>query len=253
MVDQNVLARLHLSAVLQNLEDVVKFDQEAKSIARDWNHTMQFSCPGNIAATIRFSGGNAKVTPEKTTFPDVALWFPTPTMLNRMFIGQGFTIPIPWMGVWKIALLKGFTALSKRMEHYLKPSEQTLADRKNFEFHVQCLLHTVVFGLKAVGENDPKVNHLVTSTRDGVAEFRIKGGPAAHIVIDKGRLFPHKGPAANPSAVLELKDYDTAFGLFTGKLDAMALMGACDVRISGYVPIIDNLNAALDRLAIYLS
>lgn len=252
MVDQNVLARLHLSAVLQNLEEVVKYDAEAKAIAKDWNHTMQFSCPGDISSYIEFANGNAFVIPGKVAVPGVALWFPTAAMLNNMFIGKGFSLPVPWMGVRKISLLKGFTALSKRMEFYLKPSEETLANRAHFEFHVRCLLNTVVFGLKAVGENDPKVSDIVTSARDGIAEFRVKDGPAAHVVIDKGRLFPKKGPANHPNMVMELKDFETAFGLFTGKLDAMALMGSCALTMSGFIPIGDKLNAALDRLSVYL-
>ncbi len=252
MVDQTVLAHLHVSAVLQNLEDILDFDEKSKEIARGWNHTMQFSCPGGIGAHIEFSDSKARHFRGVTSLPTVALWFPTATQLNRLFLGEKFSLAIPWMGVWNLNLLKGFTELSKRMESYLKPSAEDLKNKEFFNFHVKCLLNTVVYGLKAVGENDPKVKHVIEKTRNGIAEFRIKNGPAAHIVIKNGHLFPFKGPATDPDAVMELKDYKTAFGLFTGDMDAFALMGKTDLRIEGFIPIIDNLNAALDRLAVYL-
>jgi len=253
MIDQNVLARLHLSAVLQNIEEIVEYDPEAKKIAGDWNHVLQFSCPGGIAAHIEFGGGKARVFPGTTAMPDIGLWFPAPLLLNRMFTGEGFTVPIPWMGAWKIALLKGFTKLAERLEFFLKPDEKTLSNKNHLEFHTRCLMNTAVFGLKAVGEHDDHVRPLIASARDGVVEFRIKKGPAAFITVKNGRLHPHKGPAKEPSVVMELKNYETAFGLFSGKLDAMALMGACDLTVQGYIPLIDKLNAALDRLPAYLN
>ncbi|MCZ7585566.1 MAG: hypothetical protein M5R36_20715 [Deltaproteobacteria bacterium] len=253
MVDQNVLARLHLSAVLQNLEEVVAHDAEAGAIARDWNHVLQFSCPGGIGAHVEFGGGRARVTPGTTSWPQVALWLPSATQLNHMFMGEGFALPIPWSGPWRVGLLKGFAALSKRMEHYLRPDDATLADRKNFEFHTKCLLYTAVFGLKEVGEYDAKAAPSARSAPDGVAEFRIKGGPSACLVVKGGKLFPKKGAAVSPNAVLEFEDYDAAFGVLSGKSDAMALMGSCRAKLAGRVPLIDKLNAALDRLAVYLN
>ncbi len=253
MVDQTVLAHLHVSTVLQNLEDVLNFDKKAMEIARGWNHVIQFSCPGGIGAHIEFSNGKARHIRGVTTLPTIALWFPTAKQLNNMFLGKKFSLAIPWMGAWNISLLKGFTELSKRMEHCLKPSDVDLKNKQFFEFHVKCLLNTAVFGLKAIGENDPKVRPIIQKSRNGIAEFRIKNGPAAHIVIKEGHLFPFKGSATDPDVTLELKNYKTAYGLFSGKLDAMALMGTTDLRVEGYIPIIDNLNAALDRLGIYLN
>lgn len=253
MIQQDVLARLHLSAVLQNIEEVVDFDPEAKEIVKDWHHVMQFSCPGGIGAHIEFGQGRARVFRGSTSWPNVALWFPTATMLNNTFMGKGFSLPIPWAGGWKIDLLKGFTELSKRLEFYLKPSKETLKKRENFEFHVRGLLYTSVFGLKAVGEGDRKVRKYIEACRDGVVEFRILGGPSAHVMVKKGKIFPYKGPAEEPNAIMELRDYDVAFGLFTGTMDPMALVGKSALRIAGYIPLVDNLNAALDRLAHYLN
>ncbi|MCB1153848.1 SCP2 sterol-binding domain-containing protein [bacterium] len=253
MIDQSVLARLHLSAVLQNLEEIVVYDDEAGKLVQNWTHTLQFSCPGDIACHIEFGQGKCRVVPGATTMPTLGLSFPSAQSLNNMFTGNGKALPIPWMGVWHIGLLKGFDTLSKRLEFYLQPSEETLKNRDHFKFHVQALLYTSLFGVKEVAENDPKAKPFLKGVRDGILEFRIIDGPAAHVIVKDGKLYPNKGGAINPSCVMELSDIDSAYGLFTGSLDAMALIGSGQMRMTGFIPLADKINAALDRLPLYLN
>ncbi|MBZ0272893.1 hypothetical protein K8I61_12715 [bacterium] len=254
MIDQNVLARLHLSAVLQNLEDVVAFDDEARDIIRGWNEVLQFSCPGGIAAHLEIGDGRVRWHAGRTKRPTVHLHFLSAEHLNRTFAGTGgFSMPIPLRGLTRLKVLKGFDKLAKRMEHYLKPTPEMLKDRKVFEFHVGLLLNTVTFGLSPVAEHDEKARLAAASIRDGIGLIHIPNGPAAHVVIKGGRLFPQKGIVENPSMIMEIADHDTAFELFGGEGDAMALVGSCRLKIKGFVPIADKLNAALDRLPVYLS
>ncbi len=253
MLDQEVLARLHVSAVLQNIEELVDFDAAAKDIVKDWRATIQFSCPGGIGAHLEFGGGRARWADGTTSMPSVALWFATPGQLNNMFTGKGVAIPVPWMGVWNVGLLKGFTELTKRLEHYLKPAESTLADRAAFEFHTKCLLYTAMYGLAPIAAYDHHVRHFVSGIRDGVVEFRIANGPAAHVTVKDGKLFPAKGRSAEPSVSIELPDYETAYGMLSGKLDVMALVGARRAEIRGFIPLVDKIGSALDRLAVYLN
>jgi hypothetical protein len=234
--------------------EVVAYDAEAKALAKNWHHTIQFSCPGEIASYLEFGDGKARWNWGSVSMPTVALWFPNATLLNRMFLGKGFTLPIPWMGAWNVGLLKGFTELSKRLEFYLKPAPETLANRAHFEFHTTCLMNTALFGLKAVAEFDPHVRPGMAGIRDGVVEFRIgEDGPACHVIIRNRELFPHKGRSANPSVVLTLGDFDIVFGMLSGQLDTMSLIGSKKAEIRGFIPLVDKLGAALDRLPVYLN
>ena len=250
---ESVLAKCHLHAVLPLLEDIVDYDAEAKSIVSGWNGTVQFSCPGGFGEYIEFANGRAKAHRGTTSWPTVALWFFSPRELNKMFTGKGFTIPVPWKGLTRPGMLKGFISLTKRLEYYMNTPESELPDEHR-RFLVTLKLHAAVRALKEVGENDPHVIDVTAHLPNGVAELRVApDGPVAHIRVANGVITPDVGPAENPNAVMEFKDIATANALFNDQIDAMAALGSMDVRIEGMVPLIDGMNAILDRVGTYLS
>ena len=249
------VARLHLHAVLPLLEEIVEADDEARALAGEWDHTIQFHAAGGIGAHLAFRDGSLKVGRGKTGKPTIALWFKSAADLNRMFTGKGFVLPIVWKGLWHPLLLRGFTKLSNRLERYMRaPEEEVLRDERVLKLVVKLQLYAMVFGLKEVGENDPAVSGYVKDTPNGTVEFRIlPDGPVAHLVVRDGLLSPAKGPALRPNLIMELKDHRTAYELFQGRLDTLAAVGACDIKLRGLIPLIDGLSPAMDRLDIYLS
>jgi hypothetical protein len=238
--------------VLPLLEDIVEYDAEAKGIVKDWNGTIQFSCPGGFGEYIEFKNGKAKAYRGTTSWPTVAFWFASPKDLNKMFLGEGIPMMVPWKGLTHIGMIKGFTELSKRLEYYMKTPEEQLPD-EDLPFIVKLKLFAAVRAVKEVGENDPHVSGYAANLPNGIAELRIKGGPAAHIRIRNGILMPDKGSVGKPNALMEFKDFKVANALFNDELDAMAAIGSCDIKLEGQIPLIDNMNAILDRIALYLS
>ncbi|MFC1890619.1 hypothetical protein ACFL4G_12775 [Thermodesulfobacteriota bacterium] len=250
-----ILARLHLHAVLPLLEEIVAADDEASAMVARWDHTIQFHAVGGIGAHLTFRDGSLQVGRGKIRKPTIALWFKSAADLNRMFTGDGFVLPIVWKGLWHPMLLRGFTKLSKRLEHYMRaPEEKVLGDEKILALVVKLQLYAMVFGLKEVGENDPAVSGYVKDTPNGTAEFRIMpDGPVAHLSVRDGLLSPSRGPALRPNLIMEIKDYRVAYELFQGRLDTLAAVGACDIKLRGQIPIIDGLSPSMDRLDVYLS
>ena len=87
---------------------------------------------------------------------------------------------------------------------------------------------------------------------DGTAKLSIQGGPAAALCCRDHRLLTiHKAPE-HPLSYMEFADMHLARDLFDGKVNAIAAVGAGQVRIGGMISQIDNINRILDRVAVYL-
>lgn len=252
IIHESILANLHLNAVLPLMEEIAEFDCEAQEIIKNWNCSIQFHILGQSGVNLIFSDSRIKVQRGTRLLPSVALLFPSPTSLNKMFKG-GFVLPIIWKGFWHIVIIKNFINLTKRLEYYLRPNEALLKDKKNFKFIVKLMLYTAVYGIKEVGEKDPSLKNLVEHTAQGTLEIKIlPDGPAAHITLKDGEFYPAKGTAQNPDIIMEFRNHQVAYDLFQGKLDAMAALGSCDVVMRGFLPMADNISVIMDKIGGYL-
>ncbi len=249
-----VISNIYLRAVLPLLEEVVKYDPEAKKIAASIKGTIMFHVSGGPATTISFKGGACEVMPKAVTLPSQGLWFSTPAKLNRMFEGDKKVIPLPWP-LPNMGLINKFTKLSDRLNVYMKPTEQLLKDRKNFEFCVELMMLAALYGAREIANNDPTAAKTASSIIKGPIVMDIAGGPAAYIQKgDDGKFSTGKGrPAGIPLAKLALKDYETAYKLFNNKLDANVAVGLGEVKLQGYLLMIDNLNIMLEKLQKYVA
>ena len=140
-----------------------------------------------------------------------------------------------------------------RLEHYLKPQPDTLADPQTFAFCVRVTLYAMAFGIKEVGEHDPEVRPIALDLPDGTVEMRVDNGPAAHLTVKGGKFEPRRGPAEKPNAILEFADLHTAWDTFQGNLDTFAAVGGGKMKLRGFIPLLEGINPLMDRLAYYLS
>jgi SCP-2 sterol transfer family len=250
---ESVLARCHLHAVLPLLTELVEYDAQAKAIIAGWSGTFQFSCQGGPSEYLAFKDGKIEAYRGTTQWPTVALWFASPKDLNKMFTGQGIPMMVPWRGVTKVGMLKGFGELSKRLEYYLQTPEEQLGP-ENLKFVTTLKMYLAIKALKEIGENDPHVSEMTGFIPNGTAELRVKpDGPVVHVRIRNGLLMPDIGPAKKPDAVMEFSSVKVASELFNDRIDPMAAMVTGDLKVTGSFPIVDSLNAILDRIPAYLA
>ena len=66
-------------------------------------------------------------------------------------------------------------------------------------------------------------------------------------------LCTRKKMPENPTAVMEFGSMEIARELFDGTRNAMASIGTGDIRVSGMMLMLDNMNRILDRVALYLA
>ena len=149
-----VKAHLNLYAVLQNLEDLVKYDDEMARFTKDWNISIQFSVLKGPKACVEFKNGNCTLHKGEIPNPTVKLLFLSPSHLNKMMDGNG--TPIPLKGFTKLPFLSGdFTKLTDRLEYYLKPTDEALKDSAYLELNTRLTLNTAVFGIREIGWASP--------------------------------------------------------------------------------------------------
>lgn len=255
MDKEQVLSGIYLRAVLPLLEEVVQHDTAASGLIKGWNCSIMFHVGGGgPAVTLKFKDGKCEAVRERVSMPTVAMYFGAPARLNSMFAGKN-VIPLIWKGIWHFGILKNFTALSKRLDFYMKPTDELVSNPEHFPFVVRLMLYAALYGVKEVAENDDHMKKaIVPATPDGTLQIEVMGGgPRAYLIKNGTSFTAGKGNAPGEvDAFMEIKDVKLAYQLFTGGVDAMAALGAGDIRIRGMIPLVDNVNALLDELSKYL-
>jgi hypothetical protein len=250
-----VLSGIYLRAVLPLIEEVVQHDTVAAELVKGWNCSIMFHVGGGgPAATLVFKDGKCEVVRERVSMPAVAMYFGAPAKLNSMFAGKN-VMPLVWKGIWHLGILRNFAALTKRLDFYMKPSDDMAANPEHFPFIAKLMIYAALYGAKEVAENDEHMKKtIVPATPDGTLQVEVlNGGPRAYL-IKKGTAFTagKGGAPGEVDAFMEIKDVKLAYQVFTGGVDVMAALGAGDVRIRGMIPLVDNINAMLDELSKYL-
>lgn len=250
---EKVKAHLNLYAVLQNLEELVVFDDEMRSLTKDWDLSIQFSVLGGPKAFIMFKGGKCTVARGVKHFASILLFFTSPAHLNKMFDGKGS--PILLRGFTKLGfLLKKFPVLTDKLGYYLKPTDELLKDKKYQEINTRFTLATAAFAAREIALYDD-IGKLVTGhLGKGAVQLMVKpSGPGAYLVFDEKGIEANKGLVQRPMAIMAMKGIKEANEFLNGKVDAFTAIVRGDVEIYGQTAMLDALSLVLDRIPAYLT
>lgn len=247
-----VLANLNLHAVLQNLEELCALDPESAARCRDWNVSIQFLVQNGPRARVAFSGGRCTVTPGYPAKSDLLLYFATPGHLNKMFANAA--PPVPLKGFSKLYFLATkFGKLTKRLEYFLKPTDELLKDPEYLALNTRMTLNTAAFAAAQIAAFDPVGKKCLLGMGKGTVLMKVlPDGPAAHLVVSDGGVGARKGDVDNPTARMLMKDLGVANAFLNQKMDAFSAIASEDVAIKGQIPLLDNLSLILDRIPLYL-
>ncbi len=253
MTHDLVKANLNLYAVIKNLEDLVAFDPEMKELSSSWNLSIQFSVWGGPRAYIDFRQGVCTVGRGRIRRPSIILFFTSPGHLNRMF--DGAANPIPLRGFTKIGFLtKEFPKLTDRLTHFLKPTDELLRDRAYLEMNARLTMNTAAYAIPEIAAGDPTGITVASHMPPGTVVMKIL--PSFHTVnisFDHGTIKAGKGDAADPTAIMAMKNVKIANDFLNGRIDAFTAIASGDVTIRGIIPQLDAMSLLLDRIPAYLS
>jgi putative sterol carrier protein len=250
---ETVKAHLNLYAVLQNLEELVVYDDQMREFVKDWNLSIQFSVLGGPKAYIVFKNGTCTVGRGVKHFASIVLFFVSSAHLNNMFDGKAS--PIPLRGFTKLGfLLKKFSVLTDRLVYYLKPTDELLKDKKYLELNTRFTLATAAFAAREIALHDPVGKLIAAHIRDGAVQLMVQpDGPGAYVVFEGKTIEAKKGMAERPMAVMAMKGLKEANAFLNNKVDAFTAVVSGDVVIKGQMGMLDNLGLVLDRIPAYLS
>ncbi|MEG1548462.1 MAG: hypothetical protein RR527_06955 [Clostridia bacterium] len=250
MKDAITLSYVNMFAVLKVLEVLCETDDEAKRIVSCKPISIGLRVIGGPKATLSF--GNGKCTMTQGAHGRIKLLLTSPEHFNQMVDGK--KNPIPYWGFTQLKfLLKDFTRLTEILTRYLKASKQDLEDRDFFERSTKLMLHVVANALSVIGGHDELGAYSLKSIPDGVISMEIVDSAYAHIVVENGVMTTYNTRAESPRSYMIFKNYDVARGLFDGTAEAMSCLARGDMMMKGYIPMIDNLNRILSRVAVYLA
>ncbi|MFH1885608.1 MAG: SCP2 sterol-binding domain-containing protein [Pseudomonadota bacterium] len=248
-----VMANLNAYAVLQNLEDLVALDPESAQAAKNWKISIQFVVRNGPKAFVSFRDGRCKVGRGSYTNPDIILFFTSPSHLNKMFANKAN--PIPVKGFTRLGFLtKDFTALTKRMEYFLRPTDELLADPQYLKLNTVFTLNTAAFAVRELALGDPLCIPVAKGIPDGIVLLKIlPDGPAVNLDVDDGDMDVQKDDVARPAAAMYMKDMKSANLFLNQKMDPFTAIVRGDVSIRGRIPFLDAISLILDRVEGYLA
>ncbi len=171
--ESTIKAYLNLHAVLQNLEDLVKLDEEMAQLIKAWDVTIGFVVRNGPSAFLEFKNGACRHGATAHASPNVKLYFTSADHLNRMFDGKA--TPIPLKGFLRLGFLKReFAQLTDRLTHYLRPESGKLDDERYLKLNTLLTLQTALYAAKVLATWEPTSQKIAAHIPAGVLEVEVQ-------------------------------------------------------------------------------
>lgn len=246
MVDEKVLARVFLHAVLPCLEIITKNDPEAQNIAKRFTGTISFITGlSGPRATIAIKDARVSFMPWKIHHPDIVLFFVNERVLNKVFAGKTPAFPLPIKGITRISGLIVLMKLLKQMENTLQKEEV------NKDLKAQSMLHIMARAMEIMANHEEE-SRALADHMEGITEFTIKGLDAVHVDFTGQKASYCAGPASHPDLILEFSSSDVFLGVTDDRVDVMAAICLEAMSLKGNLHMGQTVNIFLDKIGSYL-
>lgn len=248
---QKSLAFVNMFAILKDLETLVTLDEDAKKIAQEAGSlSIGFSVKDGPKAALQFSDANISTVEHASG--KIKLYFSSCKHFNDMIDGK--RNPMIVGGFLHLGFLaKKFTALTDTMTRYLRASADDLRDRSFFEKSTTMMFYLIANALSAIGNYDEVGQVSASRAGNGSLALEIENGPASEIVFDEGKMTTYNRKVEHARAYMIFRSLDEARALFDGTLDSYSAIASGAVVMKGFIPMIDNANRLLSRVAQFLS
>ncbi len=254
-VNPRVLSHLYLSAVLPCLSALATYDPVAREILGPATGTIVFRILRGRAVTVRLEAGAVTWQAGAAGDATLILVFLSDGHLNAFFSGNGWALPLPAWGGWRIGLQLRFARLAARLEAVMDGHAAVLATAAGRALHARLSLIAAGLGLTALAGGDAPAMGALRSIPHGLASFTIGGQADATVWFDHGSADHAAGwgePPRRPDVTISFVDVDTAYAALREEIDTLAAVGLGHIRVDGLVPLADGLNFVMERLGIYL-
>jgi hypothetical protein len=236
-----IAAHLCLEAVLPAFEELTLVSDSARRLIARWKCTVEFSLRADGGATISFNDGAISVASELNPASALALFFVSPRHFVNQFSKQGFGIPIPKRGFFRLTSLLRFQRLGKIFE-------------KEVERQPRLLLSVAVAAIRSLSDHDDEVRQILQNAPAGMAELGVPSSDLFGWVEWKDECVSSgRGRAPRPpDVVIQFRNEEIALAALRGELDELAATGSGDLRVRGLIPLAEILGVVAERVNRYL-
>ncbi len=253
-IEQKALAYANMYGVLGCLDVFCSTDKVAKEILSTMKKRISlcFEVKNGPCRTFHFDKNGCSIT-EGDKGCSCKMYFTSPEGFNRLINESKPGIPVKGAVSLLSFLLGAFSRLTDRLTELLRPSEEALENRDFFEHSTTLTMYTVAGAVAGLANSDSIARISAGNTVDGDVLLGIKDRVYATIRVENGVFSLIKEKTENPRAVMEFSDIDLAYGLFNGKVSTINEMCKGNIRLSGMISMVDNINRILDRVSLYLA
>lgn len=250
---EHILARLHLEAVLGVLPEFFRRDPQAKKLLPKNPFALRLATSDGLSQTLRFGPGEVTASDQGSSLPTLTLYFLGNSQLNRLFLRDGLSVPLPLGNPFLFPRLALFQKCMALVEPRLKSTElpkSTVQDPLDLWLQFLVALH----GLDAVGTLDPKVSPFLRRCPPGLAEFSIRDTDFTASVEWNGKSVRTRTgpPPRSPDARISFASPAVLEQALRQELDQMSAVSLGLIHIEGFLPLSEALGIVSDRISPYL-
>lgn len=246
MLDKNVLARIHLHAVLPCLEIITEEDAKAQNIAKNFNGSISFLTGfRGPRATLSIHDACLTFLPWKIDNPDIVLFFANEKILNRAFSGAGYAFPLPVKGITRIRGIITLMKLLKYMEDILQRGEGSK------DLKARSTLQIIARAMEIISNHEKESRKLAQHMK-GVVEIAIKNLDCFQVDFSGKDVISTGGISTSPDFILEFSTSDVFLGVVDDTVDVMAAACLGDIALKGNLHMGQNINILFAKIGKYL-
>jgi len=251
MTDTMTKAYINMNGVLHAMVYLCDLDKESQTFIKPFDLTIQFCVKSGPVARLNFKNGKCTFMKGKDK-ADIKLSFRSPEHFNNMLDGKA--MPIITKGFTKLSFLtKKFTYLSKRLEYYLKPTDESWKQDDYKEINTILTFYTAFNSLAEIGMHDPVGRKVMQKDRKGLFCASIEStGDIVRLKMGKGSITTIPDSDGSPEMHLVFSDIDKTNDVLNGKSDFLTAIGFGDVKIKGYMPLMQSVELLVPKIAAYL-
>lgn len=253
MIDEKALAYVNAYGVLGTLENLCSQVEEAKAVCTSLKKKVGlcFDVKDGPCVTFTFSKDGCVMT-EGFANCTCKMNFSSPEKFNNMINNNKPGMPVKNIPQLLSFLLGPFTKLTEILTKYLRASAEDLKNPQFMETSTILTLNTIGGAICALSAHDKISRVSAAGIMDGDAVIQIKDKCAITVHCENHQLSLIKAKCENPRAVMEFATIDLASRLFSGTAATVEEVCAGNISIKGMIPMLDNINRILDRVAVYL-
>jgi hypothetical protein len=249
---EHTLARLHLRAVLPTLAALVSLDEDARAIIAGRSFSVKLRTLSGVATRLDIHDGTISVNSEQTGRRALHLLFLDDRSVNKIFLGTGFSLPIPTAGFRYLLRLRTFARLADRLRRVLDASSRQPDDAMLAALSADLLVANVLPAcVTELARGDAETRRLLEPFGNALIALAIEGGPSSWMELRRdGAAHGCGAPDRLPDVCISFGDRRVARAAIRGELDSLAALGKGEMTVTGLIPLADALQRILDRLSL---